>query len=149
MKKVIIASLLFSALALPACSSLAQPLPTAGPTSTFSAIFAPTATLSLTNTPLPPTKTPEGQPTSEWNGIPIMAGAVTGEGEQEGYVFTIKASPQQIQEYYQLELDKLGWQPFAGGDEDSSMLVFMNNASETLTISIIAKGDEALVLLVK
>jgi hypothetical protein len=55
-----------------------------------------------------------------------------------------------VQEYYQLELGQLGWQPFATGDGDSSlMLMFTNSASATLTISIIAKGDEVLVLLVK
>jgi len=79
-----------------------------------------------------------------------MPDAIAGEGDGESYVFTIKATPQQVQEYYQLELGKLGWQPFATGNGDSSlMLMFTNNASATLTVSIIAKGDEVLVLLVK
>jgi hypothetical protein len=65
-------------------------------------------------------------------------------------VFTVKATPQQVQEYYQRELGKLGWQPFATGDGDSSpMLTFMDSSSATLTITILAKGDEVLVLLVK
>jgi hypothetical protein len=110
-----------------------------------------------TETSLPSTETPdvlalvpEGQPASEWDGIPIMPGAITGEGDDEGYVFTIQATPQQVQEYYQLELEKLGWQPFATGDGDSSsMLIFMDDTSATLTVSILAKDDEVLVLLVK
>jgi len=77
-----------------------------------------------------------------------MPGAITGEGDQDGYVFTIKATPQQIQDYYQLELGKLGWQPMATGDGNSStMLIFTKNGSTTLSVSIITKGDEALVLL--
>lgn len=79
-----------------------------------------------------------------------MPDAVAGEGDEEGYVFTIKATPQQVQEYYELELGKLGWQPFPQEDgEVSLMLIFMNEDSTTLTVSVIAKGDEVLVLLVK
>jgi hypothetical protein len=141
-------------LALTACSSPVQPTPTV----TFTPVPTSTPISTLTNTPLPPTETqdvlsallPEGQPAPEWNGIPIMPGAITGEGDEEGYVFTIKATQEQIQEYYERELAILGWQPFATGDGDSSqMLIFMNDASETLSVSIISKRDEALVLLVK
>ena len=154
MKKLIAASLLVLMLVLTACSNFIQPNPTVIPTLTFTVV----PTLAPTNTIVSSTKTPdavsalipEGQPASEWNGIPIMPDAIAGEGDDESYVFTVKATPQQVQEYYQLELGKLGWQPFATGDGDSSlMLMFMNNASATLTVSIIAKGDEVLVLLVK
>jgi len=151
-KKPIAASLLLLILVLAACSILIQPGPTTIPTLTPT-VFP---TLAPTNTFLSPTETPadvsallpEGQPASEWNGIPIMPGAVTGEGDAESYVFTIKATSQQVQEYYQLELGKLGWQPLGTGDGDLS-LMFTNNASATLTINIIVKGDNVLVLLVK
>jgi hypothetical protein len=109
-------------------------------------------------TPWPPGETPddvfelpsEGQPASEWNGVPIMPGAITGEGDEEGYVFTIRATPQQVQEYYQLELEKLGWQLLSQEEGDSSvMLIFINSASETITVNVIAKDEDALVLLVQ
>jgi hypothetical protein len=77
-----------------------------------------------------------------------MPGAIAGEGDEESYVFTIKATPQQVQDYYQVELGKLGWQPLGTEDRDSS-LMFTNNASATITISIIAKGEQVLVLLVR
>ncbi len=147
MKKPIAASLLLLMLVLAACSNFRQPSPTAIPTLTLTVLptFAPTQTPDAVSSLIP-----EGQPASEWNGIPIMPEAIAGEGDEESYVFTIKATPQQVQEYYQLELGKLGWQPFATGDGDSAlMLMFTNNASATLTISIIAKGDQVLVLLVK
>jgi hypothetical protein len=152
MKKRIVASLLLLILVLAACSKSAQPFPTPISTLTLTAL----STLAPTNTFVFPTEIPgtvsallpEGQPASTWNGIPIMPGAIAGEGDDESYVFTIKATPQQVQEYYQLELEKLGWQPFATGDGDSS-LMFTNNASATLTVNMIAKGDEVLVLLVK
>jgi hypothetical protein len=83
-------------------------------------------------------------------GTPIMPVAIAGEGDEEGHVFTIRATPQQVHDYYRLELGKLGWQSVAQGDGDSStMLIFVTNTSATLTVSIIAKHDEALVLLVK
>lgn len=156
MKKLIAISSLF--LATIACSTTAQPTATAVPTQTFSV----TATLAPKNTPteasLPPTATedvhdalvPTGQPDAEWNGIPIMPGAITGEGDAEGYVFTIQATPEQIRDYYQNELSKLGWQALASGDgEASQMLIFTNDSGASLSVSIITKGEEALVILVK
>jgi hypothetical protein len=93
---------------------------------------------------------PEGQSASEWKGIPIMPGAIAGEGDEESYVFTIKATPQEVADYYQAELTRLGWQSFGTENKDASlMLLFMDQTSATLTINVIAKGDDALVLLVK
>jgi hypothetical protein len=107
--------------------------------------------LLLTQTPdVVSSLIPDVQPASEWNGIPIMPGAIAGDGDEESYVFTIQATPPQVQEYYQHELAKLGWHPSATDNQASSlMLMFTNNASATLTISIIAKGDQVLVLLMK
>ena len=129
-----------------ACSRFPQTSPAAPPT------LAPTMTsLPLAQTPEAVSSLiPEGGPASEWNGIPIMPGATAGDGEEESYVFTIRAAPQQVQAYYQAELPKLGWQEVATQDQASSlMLTFTNKTSATLTISIIAKGDQVLVLLMK
>jgi hypothetical protein len=77
-----------------------------------------------------------------------MPGAIAGEGDEEGYVFTIKATPQEVQEYYQRELGKLGWRLFAQENSGSSLtLSFMDSTSAMLNISIISNGEEALVLL--
>ncbi len=148
MKKPIIMYLLVPALILAACSSFSQPTPTPAPTQTFTAVPALAPVRTPTRTPLPPTETPATA--SEWDGIPIMPDAVAGEGDEEGYVFTIKATPQQVREYYELELGKLGWQSSSEEDGDTTLtLIFMNEAAETLTVSIIAKGDQSLVLLAK
>jgi hypothetical protein len=114
----------------------------------FTSIPARTATLALTSTPLPPTTTPAAA--SAWNGIPIMPGAVAGEGDEESYVFAIQATLQQVREYYELEMGKLGWQSSVEGDGTTSlMLTFTKDASETLTMNVLAKGDEVLVILLK
>lgn len=155
MKQVITASLLL--LMLSACSEFIQPSSTPIPTFTLTVapILSPTSIPTLTA--VYPSETPDvvselvpkGQPASEWKGIPIMPGAIAGAGDEEGYVFTVRATPQHVQDYYQLELAKLGWQLNAQGDGTSSrVLIFMNSASTTLTISIIAKGEDVLVLLV-
>lgn len=142
MKRFIAVSLL--SLTLVACSGPVQPLPTA------TAIPTRTATAAPTLPPLPRSPTPDTRPASEWNGIPIMPGAIAGEGDEEGYVFTIKAPPQQVRDYYQLELGKLGWRTSSqSGDDLSLTLIFTSPASEMLTISIISKGEQALVLLGK
>lgn len=78
-----------------------------------------------------------------------MPGATAGEGDEEGYVFAIKATPEQIKEYYQIELGKLGWQSLETGNQDPVQLRFVNNTSATLTVNIMTKREEALVLLVK
>ena len=148
MNKPIAAALLLLLLALTACSNLAGPNPAVLPTTT---VFPKTALLPASKTPdVVASLVPEGQPAPEWNGIPIMPGAIAGDGDEESYVFAIRAMPQQVQEYYQRELSKLGWQPFAIETKDSSrMLMFTNEASATLTISILTKGDQTLVLLAK
>lgn len=90
------------------------------------------------------------QPAAAWNGIPIMPGATAGEGDAEGYVFTIQATPVDVQEFYEIELGKLGW-GLAREDSDNATLalLFINSASKTLTISIVSKDGQALVLLAK
>lgn len=156
MKKLIAAPLLL--LILASCSHSIEQTATVSPASTFTAssaeiaIFEPTMT-ALAPTDTPPavsSPTPEGKPVAEWNGIPIMPGAITGEGDEDAYVFTIHASSRQVQDYYRLELAALGWQSLSQGTDGSSrMLTFSNDASGTLTINILARGEEALVLLTR
>ena len=102
MKKVIAAHLLL--LLLIACSGRIQLTP--------AATEVPTEVVTVTPvpSPLPPSRTPASHPTKEWKGIPVMPGATAGEGDEEGYVFTIHATSQQVQDYYQVELARLGRQ---------------------------------------
>ncbi len=145
-------------LILAACSAPAQPTATPAPLLITTPLATQPATLAPTGTSLPSAETPdalsslapEGTPASEWSGIPIMPEAIAGEGDPESYVFTVKATPQQVQDYYDSELGKLGWQSLGQGPEGNSLvLVFTDTNSATLTISILTKGDQTLVLLVK
>ena len=144
MKKRIAASLLL--ITLNACSYPFQPTP--GVIPTLTPVPTRTVTIASTMTLPPPSETPRAG--SEWNGIPIMPGALAGDGDDESYVYTIQSMPQTVQEYYQLELGKRNWQLLSEeGDDSSSTLFYMNNDAETLTITLFAKDDEVLVLLVK
>ena len=158
--KAVFLSLLVALLA--SCSSFAPkptetPIPTEtqAPTSTIT----PEPTNTPTNTPVPPTETPAapllkmpvGEPADEWEGIPVMPGAIAGEGDSAGYSFTIEATPEEIQAFYEQELAKLGWNMFASGQgaTDTVLLMFMQGA-DIFSLSIIPQPDGIMyVLLVK
>jgi hypothetical protein len=119
----------------------------------------PEPTNTPTKTPVPPTETPSapvlpmpsGKPASEWEGIPIMPNAIAGEGDDQGYSFTINASSDEIQQFYEKELGKLGWNVFASGQGTTSavLLIFMKDTI-MLTVSIFPQPDGIMyVLLVK
>lgn len=133
-------------LMLAACSNpnLIQPTPSA------SALPVVAATVTQPPPAQPLGETHSAEPDPEWRGIPIMAGAIAGGGDEEGYVFTIRATLTQVQAYYQMELRNRGWQLSSEeAGSSSKTLLFMNGASETLTVSILSKGEETLVLLVR
>lgn len=162
MKKQISIGLISLILGALACSNFMQPTPTPVPTSTFTFTPSPfptaTATQIPTNTALPPTETPDvvldlvpvGEPDSEWNGIPIMPGAIAGEGDTGGYRFTIKASRDEIQAFYESELRKLGWTllGLGQGDTGAAIMIFTGNDG-TLSVSIIEHEAEFIVMIVK
>ncbi|MCI0552305.1 MAG: hypothetical protein L0287_15245 [Anaerolineae bacterium] len=53
---------------------------------------------------------PAGTPQAEWNGIPIMPGALAGETVEGTYQFTIAADFDAIKSFYETELSKLGYE---------------------------------------
>ena len=148
---------LFVSFLISACSVLA-PAPTTTPTQTAALISmdTPAPIPTATSQPLLETQSPisallpSGNPEKEWNGIPIMPGAINGNGDNEGYRFTINATAEEVQAYYEKELGKLGWGLMAAGSgaTDSVMLIFNNEASLVMSVSIFPHGDLKLVLIV-
>lgn len=84
----------------------------------------------------------------DWRGIPIMPGAAAGEGDVDGYVFVIYGTTDQVRNYYGSELPKSGWESMPTDDE-SIMLFMRNGGTESLTINILEKDSQVLVLLTK
>jgi len=150
--------LVFFSLLMTSCAAFA-PSPTSTLTQTATLVPTETPTPTSTLTPLPPTETPDivaamlpsGIPDKEWNGIPIMPGAINGEGDDKGYTFTIHATSEEIQQYYQTELTKQGANLFATGEgnEKGTVLLIFMMGTDVVSISIIPHDDLMLVLIVK
>lgn len=85
---------------------------------------------------------------SDWFGVPVMPGAITGDGDEEGYVFLIRANVDQVKAFYETELPKLGWEPLPGEDE-LTLLYVKTDGSLSLTINLIARDDMVMVLLAR
>lgn len=81
------------------------------------------------------TPTPTEKPLRDWEGIPIMPNAITGESGNRKYVYTIYASPDEVRKFYEQELEKLGWNMFK--NVDGHMLLFTKDTETTgLNITI-------------
>jgi len=153
--KLFLISSCLAVLLLASCTFAAsEPTPTATFTPSPTETPLPTATKTLP----PPTPTedflaalaPVGDPASEWNGIPVMPGAIAGEGDDDGYTFTIQSTAEEIQAFYERELAKQGITLLAVGDgqNGSILLIFMKDL-ETVSVSIFPYEDLFIVLLVK
>ena len=120
---------------------------------------APTPTPTATRTPLPPTPTakpdllallPTGRPLTSWNDIPIMPGAIAGEGDTGTYRFSIRAQATAVQAYYDRILAGLGWSGFAAGQGTTgSILLIYMKGQDMLTVSILVSDGPTVVMLVK
>ena len=158
--------LVLSSILLASCSAI-LPQPTATPVPTATPL--PTETPAPTETPLPtatatlppPTVTPTatfsaadlvpvGTPDKAWHGIAIMPGALAGSGDDKSYRFTIKASDEEIQAFYEKELAAAGWTSLAGGTgETGTIIEIFVKGEKTFSISIIASDDLFIVMLVE
>ena len=151
MKQTIKAALLLIlAMVLTACNtSVPQPTETSIPTFTETSVptstSTPKQTLTPTETSIPPTETPppfvfptpSGKPLTEWNGIPVMSGAIAGEATNYGYAFIVNASLEEAQGYYEEEMVKLGWNMMASSQDSmgTTGLLFQKE-SETASVNI-------------
>jgi hypothetical protein len=80
-----------------------------------------------------------------------MPGAIAGEGDSKGYSFTTKASADEVQNFYEKAMPKLGWNMFASGQgATKAVLLFFMKGSDTVSVSVIPQPDELVyVMLVK
>ena len=93
---------------------------------------------------------PTGKPIGQWNGIPIMAGAISGGQDAYSYRYTIKATPDAIHTFYDQQMPKGGWQPLAvsTGQNQSTLLTY-SGSNGILTITLYDQADgTTLVMLV-
>ncbi len=92
---------------------------------------------------------PQGQPVTDWNGIPIMTQATAGE-EFSKSTYSYKVSgvtTQDVQTFYQDKLKALGWSsPFSAQGGSAGGIMLFNKESQVLSITI-AESDKDLVVL--
>lgn len=123
------------------------------PVGTFESLPSLVPSLEAIGTGLPDFEgffNPQGTPVSEWNGIPIMSQATTGQEfpETNTYSFKADATVKEAQDFYNAELEKLGWSTFFNmpADANGSVQVFQKEDS-VLTITIAETDGTVLVIL--
>jgi hypothetical protein len=88
---------------------------------------------------------PQGTPVDQWNTIPIMPEATAGqEFNANIYSYTVPASAADVQQFYNQQLEPLGWtSPFGFQVSEEGGIMFFQKESEFLTITIAPdQGDE-------
>ena len=77
-----------------------------------------------------------------------MPEAVTGEENEDRYRFMLKATVEQVEEFYKKELPKLGWKfDTKGTGENGAPIFIFSKSGKILSISVIVIGDIVVVSL--
>jgi hypothetical protein len=85
---------------------------------------------------------PSGTPLVEWEGIPIMPGAISGETAANAYQFTIQAELDEIIGFYENELSSLGFELELTTDESAGYTALTFNKEGTSgLIAIVTLGE--------
>lgn len=148
----IIAALSLLTMLLSACSStLTKPIEPSFPTAVGGTVltsvqgpypdkWAPT--LSARTTSTLELRMPDGKPAAEWGGIPIMPDALAGNGDEDGYIFTVKATVEEIQQYYETAMVELNWKLFASGEGSTGarIIIFIKD-SKTASMALFPLED--------
>ena len=161
MSKNVGAIIILISLTLLAACAPATPVATETPPPSLTPTVAASDTPALTPTPTgadaaatPDIFTelnPASTPLKKWNNLPIMPGAIAGDGNDTSYYFTTKATQDAIKSYYDQQMKTLGYDPLAvGNGEGGAVVLFYQSASgATADISLFTKNDTILVMFVK
>lgn len=91
---------------------------------------------------------PQDPPLSEWNGIPVMPGAIAGDESEGLYGYTIKVDVKAVQDFYAEKLPALGWsETFTMPDSSGLAVLVYQKGSQMLTVTITTLDDHLLVML--
>ena len=94
---------------------------------------------------------PQGEPVSEWNGIPIMEAATAGqEHDANNYSFKFTGTSKEAVDFYNDQMVKLGWTAlFSMPGSDSGAVLAFQKDSSVLTVTIVTTDAETVVILTK
>lgn len=93
---------------------------------------------------------PQGEPLSEWNGIPIMSQATTGEAfDTDRYSYKADTTSEDAQKFYKDTLGGLGWSESYSlpADERSGAAIIFEKESSILTITFSQMDGYLLIIL--
>ena len=92
---------------------------------------------------------PQGEPVSEWNGIPIMSQATVGqEHDAYNYSFKFTGTAKEAQDFYDAELEGLGWSSmYSMPSGDTGAVLGFQKDDKILTITIVTTEDTTVVVL--
>jgi hypothetical protein len=93
---------------------------------------------------------PQGQPVSDWNGIPIMPQATAGEEFSKGtYSFRVSGvEGQDVETFYNDKLKADGWKSqFSAAGGTSGGIMLFTKESHVLTVTITPADQDLVVLL--
>jgi hypothetical protein len=90
---------------------------------------------------------PEGTPSADYHGIPIMPGATNGGEASDGYTFSTQASTDEIVQFYEDALAGLGYSLTTSGEQEGITFLFFENGSAQVVVGIMSMGGSNLVQL--
>ena len=91
---------------------------------------------------------PQNPPLSEWNGIPVMPGAIAGDESPGLYGYTIQVDVKAVEEFYAQQLPALGWAETFSMPSSSGLAVLLyQKGNQILTVTITTLEDHLLVML--
>lgn len=82
---------------------------------------------------------PQGEPLTEWKGIPVMPEATSGEETGDVYSFKADATVKEVFDYYEAEMEKLGWKEiFTMPDAGGSAILSLEKDGSFVSVTITA-----------
>jgi hypothetical protein len=82
-----------------------------------------------------------GAPLTEWRGIPIMPGALTGGEADGGYQFSTRAAIDEITQFYETALAGLGYALTTSGEQSGVVFLLFQKGSATAAVGILPSGE--------
>lgn len=98
-----------------------------------------------------PLPMPTGKPAVEWNGLPIMPQAIAGDEGEGSYYFTVEETVEEVETFYENEMQLSGWNLLGVGEGENGALVMVFQKEDAVaSVSIFLLNESTLyVLLVK
>ena len=127
-----------------------QALPSLIPAETLQALPSAAPTIEALATVFGDITNPQGTPAQEWQGIPIMPQATTGQefSDNDTYSFKANVTTTEVQDFYEERLTTLGWnQPFSIPVEAEGGILTFQKDDSTLLITITASEGSVTVVL--